>query len=66
MKNNQLVYNTAELAELLEVSLPTLRQLLHSNNPPPFFRVGRCYKFPVSAIDSWLCDITSGGERDDR
>lgn len=57
----KLIYTTAELAELLQVSLPTLRDMVHSDNPPPYIKIGRAYRFPVSEVEKWLSSASCKG-----
>ena len=59
--SEKLIYTTAELAAVLQVSLPTLRDMIRSDNPPPFIKIGRVYRFPVSEVEKWLSAASCRG-----
>ena len=50
------------LAEMLGVSLPTLRQLTHRADFPAV-KLGRRYIIPLAGLQRWLDAQTAGTER---
>lgn len=59
---NRLALNAAEAAEMLGVSLPTLRQLTHRADFPAV-KLGRRYIIPLASLQRWLDAQTAGTER---
>lgn len=62
MPENRLALNAAEAAEMLGVSLPTLRQLTHRTDFPAV-KLGRRYIIPLAGLQRWLDAQTAGTER---
>ena len=59
---NRLALNAAVAAEMLGVSLPTLRQLTHRADFPAV-KLGRRYIIPLASLQRWLDAQTAGTER---
>lgn len=59
---NRLALNAAEAAEMLGVSLPTLRQLTHRADFPAV-KLGRRYIIPLASLQRWLDAQTAGTKR---
>lgn len=54
MSENKLIFNSKEMAEILGISIPTLRQIMRSSNPPPYIQLGRKFVFPIKEVTEWL------------
>ena len=49
-----------QLAERLQVSLPTIKRWRREGGGPPFVRAGRSVRYRASEVDRWL---EQGGRR---
>lgn len=61
--SERLALNAAEAAEMIGVSVPTLRQLTHRADFP-VVRVGRRYLIPIAGLQRWL-DEQAGGQHNE-
>lgn len=50
---NKLAYTLAEAAEAINVSVPTMRSLVHQPGFPAF-RAGKRWVIPVAEFEAWL------------
>lgn len=53
MDRPKLAYTATEAAELLQVSIQTVRRQAQAGLIP-HVRIGATYRFPVAAFDRWL------------
>jgi excisionase family DNA binding protein len=52
---------TQQLAERLQVSVPTVKRWRREGGGPPFVRAGRSVRYRAGEVDRWL--EQGGGER---
>jgi len=51
---------TEELAKRLRVNPSTIRRWRLDDVGPPYLRVGTVYRYPVSALESWIAESVRG------
>jgi len=51
---------TEELATRLRVNPSTIRRWRLDDVGPPYFRVGTVYRYPVSALETWMAESVRG------
>jgi excisionase family DNA binding protein len=52
-----------ELAEILGVSLPTLRRWRFRQEGPAWVKLGRLCRYPLDRLQEWLSDHDKSGAR---
>lgn len=52
---------TADVAGMIQVSLPTLARWRTSNQGPPFVKIEGSIRYPRDAVQKWLNERTLGG-----
>ena len=51
---------TEELATRLRVNPSTIRRWRLDDVGPPYLRVGTVYRYPVSALETWIAESIRG------
>ena len=51
---------TEELATRLRVNPSTVRRWRLDDVGPPYLRVGTVYRYPVSALETWIAESVRG------
>ena len=51
---------TQELATRLRVNPSTIRRWRLDDVGPPYLRVGTVYRYPVSALETWMAESVRG------
>lgn len=51
---------TEELATRLRVNPSTIRRWRLDDVGPPYLRVGTVYRYPVSALETWIAESVRG------
>ena len=54
MDNSKLALTLEQAADLINVSLPTMREIVHKADFPAF-RMGRRWIIPVDTFNEWIC-----------
>jgi len=51
---------TQELATRLRVNPSTIRRWRLDDVGPPYLRIGTVYRYPVSALETWMAESVRG------
>jgi hypothetical protein len=64
MRANDCHFNLTEAARYLGRSPRWLQYQLDGPNPPPGFKIGKCWLFKKSELDHWLEKFRAGADLD--
>ena len=53
-QENEMCLSTEQIAKYLGVSTITIRKWIREKRRIPFVRIGRQYRFKISAVDEWI------------
>ncbi len=53
-QENEMWLSTEQIAKYLGVSTITIRKWIRGKRGIPFVRIGRQYRFKISAVDEWI------------
>lgn len=53
-QENEMWLSTEQIAKYLGVSTITIRKWIREKRGIPFVRIGRQYRFKISAVDEWI------------